>query len=174
MSLFESMPYEVEKKEKNIEIRHYKNVLLASTSTQMNERLDSGFSNVFRYISGENKEKSKISMTTPVVSYEEKDKLVTGFYVPKKYTKETVPKPQSDNVYIQELKSSLYAVISFRGSWTDKNFDKYDESLKKFIEEHAYNIVSPRLIFRYQPPFIPGIFRHNEIAYQIESETNVK
>lgn len=169
MSLYESMPYEVIKKEKNIEIRKYDNVLLASTNTQMNKRLDSGFSKVFRYISGENKEQSKISMTTPVVSYEENNQLVTGFYVPKKYSKETVPQPKSDKVYIQELKLSLYAVISFRGSWTDKNFNKYDDCLLKYIKDVGYSIISPRLIFRYQPPFIPGIFRHNEIAYQVEN-----
>jgi len=84
MSLYETIPYEVIKKEGNIEIRKYDNVLLASTKSQTNQKYDSGFSNVFRYISGANEKQSKIQMTTPVVSYEENDQLITGFYVPSK------------------------------------------------------------------------------------------
>jgi len=85
MSLFETIPYKVISKDKNIEIREYNDVLLASTKTLVNKRYDSGFVNVFNFISGENNKSEKISMTTPVVSYEEKDQLITGFYVPKKY-----------------------------------------------------------------------------------------
>lgn len=168
MSLYETIPYQVIKKENKIEIRKYDNVLLASTKTYVNDRLDSGFSNVFRYISGANSDQSKISMTTPVVSFEEDNQLVTGFYVPSKYSKDNVPRPTSEQVYIQELSSAIYIVITFRGSWTDKNFDKHDLELIDYIHKAGYKIISPRLIFRYQPPFVPGIFRHNEIAYQVK------
>lgn len=169
MSFYETIPYQVIKKENKIEIRKYDNVLLASTKTYANDRFDSGFSNVFRYISGANSDQSKISMTTPVVSFEEDNQLVTGFYVPSKYSKDDVPKPTSKQVYIQELTSAIYIVISFRGSWSKDNFDKHTKQLKSYIENNSYKIISPRLIFRYQPPFIPGIFRHNEIAFQVES-----
>ncbi len=167
MSLYEPMPYKVLKRDGKIETRKYDDLLLASTKTQKNKNRDSGFSNVFRYISGDNKERSKISMTTPVVSYEEDDHLVTGFYISRKYTKDNVPKPSDDQVFIKELQMSLYAVISFRGRWTDKNFDKHDQILLQYINKQKYKTVSPRLIFRYQPPFVPAIFRRNEIAYQI-------
>lgn len=169
MSLYETIPYEVLKKEGNIEIRKYDNVLLASTKSQMNQKYDSGFSNAFRYISGANEKQSKIQMTTPVVSYEENDQLITGFYVPRKYDKKSAPKPTDQKVYIQELSSSIYIVISFRGSWSKDNFDKHTKTLKSYIKNNSYKITSPRLIFRYQPPFIPGIFRHNEIAFQVET-----
>lgn len=168
MPLFETIPYEVIEKEKNIEIRLYQNVLLASTKTPKNKYLDSGFNNVFNYISGQNESQSKISMTTPVVTYQEEDETVTGFYVPSKYTKDSVPKPSSNQVFIQELKESYYVVIKFSGSWNDKNFEKHDQELKEFIERKHLIIQSPRMILRYQPPFIPGIFRKNEIAYQIQ------
>lgn len=168
MPLFETIPYEVIEKEKNIEIRLYHNVLLASTKTPKNKYLDSGFNNVFNYISGQNESQSKISMTTPVVTYQDEDKMVTGFYVPSKYTKDSVPKPSSNQVFIQELKESYYVVIKFSGSWNDKNFEKHDQTLKEFIERKDLMTQSPRMILRYQPPFIPGVFRKNEIAYQIQ------
>lgn len=170
MSLYETIPYEVIKKEKQFEIRKYDNILLASTKTAINQRFDSGFSNVFKYISGENNNQSRISMTTPVVSFEENDHLVTGFYVPSKYSMEIVPKPTNEQVFIQTLASAIYIVIIFRGSWTDRNFDKQDDKLKDYVYHSGYKIISQRLIFRYQPPFIPGVFRHNEIAYQVKKE----
>lgn len=172
MSLYETIPYEVLKKDHLIEIRKYDHVLLASTKTVANHRLDSGFSQVFSYISGANQQQTKISMTTPVVSFVEDEKLVTGFYVPSKYSKENAPQPTSNQVYIQELKSSIYIVIKFKGAWTDKNFDKQDKKLIAYIDSTDYKITSSRLIFRYQPPFIPGFLRHNEIAYQVEKNAS--
>ncbi len=170
MALYETIKYEILEKEDSCEIRKYNDILLASTKTTVNPSMDSGFNNVFNYISGNNKKREKISMTTPVVSYEENDRLVTGFYVPSKFNKETVPQPEGNNVFIQELKESLYAVITFKGYWTEKNYDKHDQILKDYIQEKNYEITSPRFIFRYQPPFIPGIFRHNEIAYQVSKK----
>lgn len=171
LSLYETIKYKVVYKEEPCEIRSYGDILLASTKTRTNTSLDSGFSNVFSYISGNNKPKTKISMTTPVVSYEEQDNLITGFYIPSKFNKDSAPEPDGDRVFIQELKESLYAVIKFRGYWTTKNYDKHDDILLEFIKRNHYEICSPRFIFRYQPPFIPGIFRHNEIAYQIQKST---
>ena len=170
MAIFESIPYDVITKEKPIEIRAYNDVLLAATKSTMNRRYDSGFMSVFNYISGQNDQSQKISMTTPVVSYEENDELVTGFYVPKKYNKKTVPLPTSKNVFIDEMEQSLYGVITFRGSWTKSHFDQKENVLRSYLEKHHYKIISSRYIFRYQPPFIPGIFRRNEIAFKITKE----
>jgi hypothetical protein len=133
----------------------------------MSSTQDSGFSNVFRYISGSNDQEAKISMTTPVVTYQENNQLVTGFYVPSKYTKETIPQPSEKGVFINELKNSYYAVIRFRGNWKPENFEKHDQILLEYLRLKGFETTSQRLILRYQPPFIPGIFRHNEIAYQI-------
>lgn len=168
MALFETIPYNVIKKDNNIEIREYSDVLLASTKSSPSPRLDSGFQGVFNYISGNNHENTKISMTTPVVTYEQNNEIVTGFYVPSKYNKDNVPKPKNDEVFINELKQSRYAVISFRGAWTEKNFTRNDQLLRDYLSKSNDEISSPRFILRYQPPFIPGLFRHNEIAYQIK------
>lgn len=167
MALFETMKYELIQKDGRIEIRQYDDIYLASTKTSLNESRNSGFSSVFNYISGQNDQEEKISMTTPVVTYEENDLLVTGFYVPSKYPKDKIPKPLEKQVFINNLKKSYYAVIRFRGKWTDKNFNKHDKFLLEYIKENNYEIRSQRLIMRYQPPFIPSFFRRNEIAYQI-------
>lgn len=136
MALFETIKYKVLSKDKNIEIREYEDILLASTKTILNENQDSGFNNVFDYISGKNQEKTKISMTTPVVTYKDDDKL-------------TVSKPSEKEVFINELKKSLYGVIRLMGSWTDNNFDKYNQILVDYLLSNNYEILSARLILRY-------------------------
>ena len=167
MGLFETIRYTIIKKEKNIEIRQYDVFLLASTKTMANKQFDSGFMNVFNYISGENHKDEKISMTTPVVSYEEDNQLVTGFYVPAKYDKTTVPKPTNERVFIQENEASTYAVVRFSGGWHEKNFKKAEIKLRTYLANNSYEILSGRIIFRYQPPFIPGFLRRNEIAFRV-------
>jgi len=169
MAFFVTIDYEVVKKEGNIEIRKYDAFLLASTKTRKNPSRDTGFSNVYGYISGNNDQKKKLSMTTPVVTYEEENALVTGFYVSRKFTRDTVPKPEGD-VFIHELEPSLYAVIRFRGTWKNENFDKHDKILLKYLKSQGIETTSPRLIMRYQPPFIPGFLRRNEVAYRIEDK----
>lgn len=169
MGLYETLRYIVIKKQKNIEIRQYDTFLLASTRTIPNKRLDSGFMNVFNYISGHNQAEEKISMTTPVISYQEDENLITGFYVPKKYGLHSVPKPMDDQVFIKENLSSLYVVIRFRGRWNNDNFDKADRVLLDYMKENQLQPLSFRMILRYQPPFVPGFLRRNEIAYRIEA-----
>lgn len=167
MALYETLKYQVVKHSNNMEIRQYDQFMLASTKTGKDKTMSSGFNNVFNYISGNNKKHEKISMTTPVVSYEEDDALVTGFYVPSKYVETNVPQPATKQVFIQSMEPSLYAVIRFGGRWQEERFKRQEEALRQFIDEEGYEIISKRLLFRYQPPFVPAFFRRNELAFRI-------
>lgn len=169
MALFETIPYQVIRRDGKIEIRQYHDFLLASTKTSMNSTMDSGFNNVFDYIAGGNSEQKKISMTTPVVTYVDDQALVTGFYVPKKFSNSTAPKPNSGNVFINEMNQAYYAVMRFRGSWRKSNLDKFDALLKKYLVDKGIRWMGNQLFFRYQPPIVPGLFRRNEILYRIDS-----
>jgi SOUL heme-binding protein len=167
MALIETLKYKVIQDDGHIQIRAYDNILLASTKTKHNSHQDSGFNQVFQYISGNNESKTKISMTTPVVTFEDEGDLITGFYVPSKYDKNTVPQPSAHNVFINEIESSMFAVIRFKGAWNEKNYEKHNIKLLDYIKKNKLNILSKRYIFRYSPPFVPALFRKNEIAYQI-------
>lgn len=56
-------------------------------------------------------------MTTPVVTFEEGEKLVTGFYVPSKFNQQSLPSPPYRRVFINQMNHAYYAVIRFRGSF---------------------------------------------------------
>jgi len=170
MSLYETAKFKVLKKFNNkIELREYPALYMATTVTNTDNRLSGGFNNVFRYISGYNEENQKISMTTPVVSLVENGKLTTQFLVPQKFGS-TPPKPKGNLVTIETMDEGYYVVIQFSGSWSGDHFSKMDTRLLKFIEEEGYIIESKRLILRYNPPFVPGFLRKNEIMYKVQKQ----
>ena len=65
----EQPDYSVIKKDNEFEIRQYTNFLTATVETdgERDEAIGKGFRILFKYISGENKEKENISMTIPVM-----------------------------------------------------------------------------------------------------------
>lgn len=85
-------------------------------------------------------------MTTPVVTFEEGEKLVTGFYLPSKFNQQSLPSPPYRRVFINRMNHAYYAVIRFRGSWKKENIAKYDQKLTLYLSNHHIkkniNIVS--------------------------------
>ena len=168
MPLFETAKYSViDKISRKIELREYPTFYLANTITTVDDRMSNGFNAVFDYISGQNDTKTKISMTTPVVTTVNDGKLTTGFVIPSKFSNKA-PNPTNSNVRINEITNGKFIVIKFSGSWTESNFDKFDSILAEHIKNSNFKIVSERYILRYQPPFVPSVFRRNEIMYRVE------
>ena len=167
MPLFETLKYELLSRDGHIEIRKYNDFLLAKTKTDPDYYQNSGFNNVFQYISGYNEDKQRISMTTPVVTQIEEGKLSTGFYVPSKYDESNVPKPKSSNVTIENIQEGIFITIRFSGNWKQERFEKYDKILQDYIKENNLKILSHRYILRYNPPMTPAFLRRNEIMYRI-------
>jgi hypothetical protein len=164
----ETIQYTVLHKEHSIEIRQYNDILLASTKIDPNNYNDSGFNRVFQYISGQNESNTKISMTSPVVSYQEGATLVTGFYVPSQYDKKTVPKPKGE-VYIDTIERAVYVVITFYGAWTKENYEQHHQIVIDYISSHNYQTMSNPFTMRYNAPYIPDHQKRNEIAYKISN-----
>ena len=170
MALFETLRYDLISKEGKIEIRKYKDFLLAKTKTAEDSYQNSGFNNVFQYISGYNEENTKISMTTPVVTQVDDGMLSTGFYVPSKYNEENVPKPSSPKVTIEKVEEGLFVAIRFSGNWSQARYLKFDAILNDYIVSNNLEKCSDRYILRYNPPITPGPFRRNEIMYRIKEK----
>lgn len=168
MSRNETIQYEVMKQDGIFELRKYNDILLASTKTSIHNRSESGFNNIFKFISGENSLNTEISMTTPVITYQEEEILTTSFYVPSIYNENNVPKPTSENVFLNLIEHSLFVVVRFNGAWIPSNYEHYDALLKDYILKNKYTIVSNRYILRYHAPYTPDHIKRNEIAYKIK------
>ena len=171
MSLYETLEYEVVKLfDKSISIRRYPSFTIAKTLTTVDEKLTGGFMDVFDYISGKNDQNQKIKMTTPVISTVDDQTLTTAFVMPKKLIEQ--PTPFNNNVAIEHVNEDYFIVITFKGTLTNKTLNKYDSILKDVIKDEQLITDNKRYILRYQPPFLPGFLKRNEIMYQVLYEEN--
>jgi len=163
--------YEVLKKIGKIEIRHYPRLVIA----RVDGYGDGGFNLLFRFISGQNRQKSDIAMTAPVVS--EQIAMTapvlsqTGsiaFIMPEGFTLETTPTPLDDRVKIVEIPERVVAALRFSGRWSNSIFKKKTEELLAEIENAGLKVVGQAFSMRYNGPFTPWFLRRNEVAVEVE------
>ena len=166
MSKYETAPYKVLQKEGNFEIRQYDAFYTAAVEGSTLEG-SSGFSQIFDYISGNNEEKKKISMTTPVFNEMGNEKVSTEFVMPTNYTEDTLPKPANPKVKIKKTERKLTASVTFSGTTSAKKIREYEKLLLDWIEKKNMKPYGNFRLARYNPPFIPPFLRRNEILIDI-------
>ena len=127
----------------------------------------SGFRQIFDYISGNNKDKEKISMTTPVINEISKKNVSTEFVMPKKYTDAEPPKPSNPKITIKKTMKKPSASVTFSGSTNAKKIRKYENLLLNWIEKNNMKPSGNFRLARYNPPFTPPFLRRNEILIDI-------
>jgi len=176
--MVKSVEYEVITKLNNVEVRCYPRIVIAKV---LNLEPDS-FGLLFRFISGNNLQKEKVKMTSPVVSQSESREIkmtspvisefsnqgYMAFVMPSEFTLETTPLPLDSRVKIEEILSRTVAVLRFGGSWSEEHFQ---EKARELLQELANaNITTKGSVFTmlYNPPFTPSFLRRNEVAIEVE------
>ncbi|NCC78716.1 MAG: heme-binding protein [Clostridia bacterium] len=169
MSKYETAPYKVLEKEGPFEIRQYDAFYTAAVEEDTLEG-SYGFRQIFDYISGNNEDQTKISMTTPVFNEMKEKKVTTEFVMPSKYSEDAPPKPSSAKVRIRRNEARLSASVTFSGSSTEKKIREYEKELMDWIHKKGLSPSGPFRLARYNPPFIPPLFRRNEILIDVSSK----
>ncbi len=168
---YESASYDVLLKDGDYEIRRYHPMILAKTK----ERSLSGaygFNEIFNYISKDNDKNQKISMTTPVINdLHQTSPISTAFVMPKAYTIDTLPTPNSSNTQLVTVKERVMAIVRFSQSVDPKRIFEQQQRLLEWIEKRNLKVISDFMLARYNPPFIPGFLKRNEIMVEID-QTN--
>ena len=172
--MVERIKYSVLQKNKNIEIRKYPKIIIALVEGLDDDR---AFGLLFNYISGNNKIKEKIKMTTPVINSKKIEMTspvisndnYMAFIMPSKYKKENIPIPLNSNVKIKVEPERKLAVIRFSGLTTNNKIKKYREKLINFLESNNIEIKSDPILLRYNSPFSPPFIRRNEIGVEIDN-----
>ncbi|MEY3337932.1 MAG: hypothetical protein RL245_924 [Pseudomonadota bacterium] len=182
--------YRVIEQEGAYELREYSPYLIAETE------VESGFMNagnvafgrLFRYISGANTSQTEIAMTAPVEQAREAggQKIAmtapveqasvdgvyrVGFVVPRKFNRETVPKPVDSRITIREVPARTVAVWRYSGRWTEENFREHERDLRALLVRKGLRATSgdSAIIARYDAPFMPWFMRRNEVLIPIEA-----
>ena len=161
---YEEANYDVIKKNEIYEIRKYSDRLAIETEIS---NQGSSFRKLFNYISGDNENNEEIKMTTPVTQVEKKGSMTMQFYLPSRFNKDNIPSPSNSDIKILNIKGGYYAVITYSGRASDKNFIKHKDILEKELIKNNIPILSPPIKATYNSPFTLPMNRRNEAMFEI-------
>ena len=172
--MVETAPYEVIRKDGAFEIRRYPEIIVAEVEQTQN----SGFNTLFQYISGKNKSRSKISMTSPVITTEKiamtspvmSTDDTMSFILPSGYTIETTPEPTNSVITIKKIQERTIATVRFRGLAWKKEVEKQTTLLLEWLRAENIELKGSVFLMQYNPPFLPGFLRRNEIGVEIDQD----
>jgi hypothetical protein len=185
----EEAKYKVLEKDNRFEIRDYAPQILAETIVEgdLEEAGNKAFNRLFRYISGENRSRTKVEMTAPVSQQPMGEKIkmtapvgqrrvqekwAVSFMMPASYTIETLPEPEDRNITLRQVPARRMASVRYSGFWSEKRYLKYKSELLSWIHERGHTIVGDPIWARYNPPFTPWFLRRNEILIPISTVTD--
>jgi len=180
--------YQVLEKYEQIEIRYYPALIIAETkiSGDYKQASKQGFQRLAGYIFGDNKQKLKLDMTTPVMQEQEaesetismtapviQEKIdsswVMAFVLPEEYLLATVPEPTDPAVLIKQLPEKTVAVLQYSGSLADQTMSEKAEQLNRWLIDNAYHPISAYRSAAYDPPWTLPFLRRNEIHIDIQA-----
>lgn len=176
--------YSVERKTDYYEIRMYSPTIVAQT--QVDEKFDDAGNKAFRvladYIFGNNKSKTKISMTAPVAQQSVSEKIemtapvsqiknsggyLVQFTMPEEYTMATLPEPNDSRVQLVEIPARKIAVFSYSGSWSENRYKSKLEEFRTILSNDNVSTVGEPIFARFNSPFQLWFLRRNEIWLEV-------
>lgn len=187
----EEPKYEVIEKSDEFEIRNYSPYLVAQTKVtgEPDEVGKKAFKILFKYISGENQQRSEIEMTIPVLQeavekegqkiamtapvIEEVDKNNTqsstfSFVMPQHFTLETLPVPLDPRIEIKEIREKRVAVREYSGTWSQERYQENKTLLLKALNMKKIQTIGEAQFARYNSPFSLWFLRRNEVMIEID------
>jgi SOUL heme-binding protein len=167
-----------------LEVRQYGPRLAAEVVVQGDEEdaRSNGFRPLADYIFGNNTAQAKIAMTAPVAQ-ERSEKIAmtapvsqtregTGwrvrFFMPAKYTRETLPRPNNPAVQIVELPGETMAVLRFSNSRSTEAVATQAAALLRGVEASRWVVAGAPVTWLYDPPWTLPFFRRNEVAVPVK------
>ena len=166
----EQPDYTVIKKDNEFEIRQYTNFLTATVETEgeRDDAIGKGFRILFKYISGENKNKESISMTVPVMQKSTgNNKWNVSFVVPKKFNLQNVPQPDNQSVKIINNPNLKVIAITFSGLFSDANIKENETKLRNYIKQKGLKIEEPAIYASYNAPWTPWFLKRNVVLFKL-------
>jgi hypothetical protein len=174
--MVEKVEYQVLAEFGRVEIRNYPEVLLAAVEGYED---NTAFGFLFDYIQGNNRSRKKIAMTAPVISSEKIPMTAPvisktnyfAFAMPSAFNRDTLPLPNDGRIRIEVIPPRILGVLRFSGRTPERRIRTYEKRLAKELEDNGIRSRGAPFLMRYDPPFIPGVFRRNETAVEVDYRT---
>jgi hypothetical protein len=185
----EEAPYTVLKTDDIFELREYPPQILAEiiVEGELEDAGNKAFRPLFRYISGDNKSRGKIAMTTPVSQEQKGEKIsmtapvsqqsiegkwAVSFMMPSSYTMETLPTPDDPKIKLRQVPARRVAAVRYSGFWSKEKYLLNRDKLDTWIKKNRFAVVGEPVWARYNPPFTLWFMRRNEILIPVFSDLN--
>jgi len=166
----EKAAYQVLFQEGSFELRHYEPMIVV-TSSESDLSGGNGFNQLFNYISGNNQESKKISMTAPVIDSLEGQQSTTSFVMPKDFQLQDVPMPNDSALRTRAIKERQVAVIRFSGTINLQVINDKKIELEEWLKGKNFHPIGAMELARYNAPYVPPFARRNEIIVEVEKAT---
>ena len=187
----EEPKYTLIEKNDTYELRTYAPYIVAQTQVTGNydDMGNQAFRILFKYISGENKQRSTIEMTAPVIQENTKQEgqkiqmtapviqeldtqnpksAIYSFVMPENFTLKTLPVPMDKRITIKEIPAKTVAVRVFSGLWGEDNFRENETVLLDALKEANIKMMGKPSYARYNSPFSLWFMRRNEIMVEVD------
>ena len=110
----------------------------------------------------------EIAMTAPVSQAREQgNKWRVRFFMPSKYTLETLPKPNNPAVQIVEVPGETMAVLVFSNSRSAARMAEKTTELLRVLQSSRWAPAGEPVTWLYDPPWTLPFFRRNEVAIPV-------
>jgi hypothetical protein len=183
----EKPKFNIVQKDRKFEIREYQEYINASVEIESDYKsaLNEGFRILADYIFGNNRAKTSISMTAPVTEQAVKSKKIEmtapvtstkvgggkkyliSFTMPAKYTLESLPEPTNKTISMYKVAPHKAVALKFSGYLNEKITAKKTQELEVWLKKNSLEAKSGIIVAQYNPPWILGPFRKNEIIAKL-------
>lgn len=172
MSTIEQPTYASVTRDGDIEIRDYPGLVVAEVTRRGDRQaaVRAGFAPLAGYIFAKSRAGETISMTAPVTQTPAQaadQSWLIRFVMPSKYTLETLPKGQGEDVRLLELPAARRAVIRFSGVATDALIATNEAKLRDWLAQRVIAIQGVATYAYYNDPWTPGLLRRNEVLVEV-------
>jgi hypothetical protein len=170
----------------SVELRRYGPRIAAETvvTGEEDQARNLGFRRLARYIFGANHRGDEIAMTAPVAqqpaggdeiamtapvaqSREDNGGWRVRFFMPSKWTLETLPVPDDDEVRLVTVPGETVAVLRFSGDRGARAVAARTDELLQTLSDHGIDIIGNAAAWFYDPPWTLPFRRRNEIAMPV-------
>ena len=179
----EEQPFEVVRRYDGFALRRYPSHVVAEVTVELpfEQAGNTAFRYLFGYITGQNRSRTSVAMTAPVVQSAGAGQKVAmtapviqhrtleggyavAFVLPASMTQEAAPEPTDPRVSIRTVPPSLAAAARYSGRWSQDSYKRHCRSLLQALEAEGLKAVGTPRFARFDPPFKPWFLRRNDIG----------
>ncbi|SEH48803.1 SOUL heme-binding protein [Mycolicibacterium rutilum] len=166
-----------------VQIRRYGPRIAAETTVEADEERarNIGFRRLAGYIFGANHRNESIAMTAPVTQSDtiamtapvtqsrDGHRSTIRFYMPSKWTMDTLPAPDDDAVRLVPVPGETVAVLRFSGDRSPRTVESHTAELLEVLRANDIEPTGAPQAWFYDPPWTLPFRRRNEIAVAVSA-----